>query len=86
MTRIVGVSAQQAGLGVKIAYWFTRRQIERLTGRETERMIEPLQMYARIPGLLRCYAKLEQATAKLHRVEERFRALAELKGGHTHEL
>jgi 4-carboxymuconolactone decarboxylase len=64
---------------VKIAYWFTRRQIAQLTGRETERMIEPVEMYARIPGLLRGYGQLEQATAKLQGVDQRFRALAELK-------
>jgi AhpD family alkylhydroperoxidase len=79
MARIVGVSTQQAGLRVRIAYWFTRRQIGRLTGRATDRMIEPLEMYARIPGLLHGYGTLEQATARLHGVEQRVRALAELK-------
>ena len=42
-------------------------------------MIEPLEMYAHVPGLLKAYAKLEQATAKLHRVPRRLHALAELK-------
>src|SRR5438270_5725554 len=79
MTRIVGVSAREAGPLVKLAYFFTRRQIARLTGRETERMIEPLEMYAHVPGLLRGYARLEQATARLHRFDERLKNLAELK-------
>jgi 4-carboxymuconolactone decarboxylase len=79
MTRIEGVSAREAGPLVKLAYFFTRRQIARLTGRETERMIEPLEMYAHVPGLLRGYARLEQATAKLHRFDERLKNLAELK-------
>jgi hypothetical protein len=79
MTRIAGVSAREAGPLVKLAYFFTRRQIARLTGRETERMIEPLEMYAHVPGLLRGYARLEQATAKLHRFDERLKNLAELK-------
>jgi hypothetical protein len=48
MTRIVGVSAPQAGLRVKIAYWSTRRQIGRPTGRETAHVIESLQI--RNPG------------------------------------
>jgi AhpD family alkylhydroperoxidase len=78
MTRIAGVSARDAGLRVKLAY-FTRRHIARLTGRETERMIEPLEMYAHAPGLLRGYGMLEQATAKLDRVDERLKVLAELK-------
>jgi hypothetical protein len=34
---------------VKIAYHFTRRSIGKLTGRETERMIEHVQMYAHVP-------------------------------------
>ena len=45
-------------------------------------MIEPVQMYAHVPVLFRGYAQLEQATAKLHRLDKRLHALAELKGGH----
>jgi AhpD family alkylhydroperoxidase len=77
--RIAGVSVHEAGPFVKIAYFFTRRSIARLTGREIERMIEPVGMYAHVPALLRGYARLEQATAKLHRVDERLRTLAALK-------
>jgi AhpD family alkylhydroperoxidase len=79
MARIKGVPSAQAGLQVKIAYHFTRRSIAKLTGRETEQMIEPLQMYAHVPVLFNGYAKLEQATAKLHRLDKRLHALAELK-------
>ena len=79
MTRIEGVSAREAGPYVKLAFHFTRRSLARLTGLEPEGIIEPLQMYAHVPGLLRGYARLEQATAKLHRVDKRLRALAELK-------
>ncbi len=64
---------------VKIAYYFTRRSIGKLTGRQTERMIEPLEIYAHVPVLFKGYAKLEQATAKLHRLDKRLHALAELK-------
>ena len=53
ITRITGVPSAQAGLYVKIAYHFTRRSIAKLTGRETDRMIEPLQPRARHrPGRL----------------------------------
>jgi AhpD family alkylhydroperoxidase len=79
MARIAGVSTHEAGPLVKLAYFFTRRHIARLSGRETERMIEPLELYAHLPGLLRGYARLEQATARLHRFDERLRNLAELK-------
>ena len=79
MARIKGVSSAQAGLYVKVAYHFTRSSIGKLTGRETERMIEPLEMYAHVPVLFKGYAKLEQATAKLHGLDKRLHALAELK-------
>lgn len=79
MSRINGVSSDRAGLYVKIGYRFTRRGIGKLTGREVERMIEPLEMYAHVPVLFKGIAKLEQATAKLHRLDQRFLALAELK-------
>jgi AhpD family alkylhydroperoxidase len=83
MTRIAGVSAGEAGLLVKLAYFFTRRYYKRLTGRETryinESMIEPLKMYAHEPGLLYGIAGLEMATARLHQLDEHLKYLAELK-------
>ena len=79
MARIPTVSARDASQEVKIALRFTRNGLAQLTGRETERMIEPLEMYAHAPGLLCGYGMLEQATAELDRVDKRFRALAELK-------
>jgi alkylhydroperoxidase family enzyme len=79
MARIAGVSARDAGLLTRIAYRFTRRHFARLTGREPECMIEPLEIYAHLPGLLRGYSKLEQATARLHGLGRRTDALAELK-------
>jgi AhpD family alkylhydroperoxidase len=77
--RMPGVSARQAGPYVKLAYYFTRRSLRRLTGRDPASMLEPLEIYAHLPGLLRGYAGLEQATAKLDRLDKRHRALAELK-------
>src|SRR5450631_567888 len=79
MARVNPVSNDQAGWSVRITYWFTRRAITRLTGRRTEAMIEPVQVYARIPALLRGYAKLEQATAGLNALPDRVKALAELR-------
>jgi len=79
MARIPGVPARQAGPYVRLVYYFTRRGISRLTGRSPEGMIEPIEIYAHVPGLLRGYAGLEQATAKLHHISKRLRALAELK-------
>jgi 4-carboxymuconolactone decarboxylase len=79
MARIAGVSGRQAGLRARVVYFFTRRNFAKLTGRAPERAIEPLEIYARLPGLLNGYGRLEQATAKLHRLDWRLQVLAELK-------
>lgn len=79
MTRISGVPGNKAGPYVRLIYFFARRSLAQLTGRQPEGIIEPLQMYAHLPSLLKGYAKLEQATAKLHGLDRRLHALAELK-------
>jgi AhpD family alkylhydroperoxidase len=79
MARITRVSPDAAEGDVALALRYTRDGLAALTGRETERMIEPIELYAHLPGLLRGYRALEQATAALDRVDKRLRALAELK-------
>ncbi|MGH3188878.1 MAG: carboxymuconolactone decarboxylase family protein [Streptosporangiaceae bacterium] len=79
MARITGVLPEKASLSVRIAFRFTRRAIARLTGRETQSMLEPLELYALVPSLFKGYTKLEQATAKAHRLDRRLHAPAELK-------
>jgi len=82
MARITGVTDRQAGLQVRMAYFFTRRMLARLAGRAVPDGIEPLRVYARVPGLLKGIGSLEQATAnraKLNRLDNRTRALAELR-------
>ena len=79
MTRIAGVPARKAGPLVRMIYGFTRRGLAQLAGRDLEHMLEPLEIYAQIPGLLLGYAMLEWATAQLGRVDTRLRCLAELK-------
>ena len=55
MTRIAGICARDAGPYVRLAYHLTGRSLARLTGREPERIIEALQMYAHVP---RCCAAM----------------------------
>ena len=78
-----GVSDRDAGLGAKIAFFFTKRKLAQMTGLETAGMLEPLRMYAHIPRLLNAYGKLEQAESKLDILSPRHRALAELKSATT---
>lgn len=83
MSRLQGVSDHDAGLGAKIAFFFTKRKLAQMAGLETAGMLEPLRMYAHIPRLLSAYGKLEQAESKLDILRPRHRALAELKAAAT---
>ncbi|HWX45686.1 MAG TPA: carboxymuconolactone decarboxylase family protein [Solirubrobacteraceae bacterium] len=71
MTRIDVVPARKAGPLVKITYRMTRRQFGR--------MMDPVAVYAHAPGLLLGYGMFEQASGKQRRVDERLKALAQLK-------
>ena len=79
MARIPGATAGELDQEVEVALQYARQGIAELTGREAERMIEPLEMYAHFPGLLHSYGALEQATAGLDSLDRRFHALVELK-------
>jgi AhpD family alkylhydroperoxidase len=79
MSRIDGVKAAKAGPLTRVILSVARRKTGQLTGRRTERMIEPLEVYAHRPRLLIGYGMMEDATARLHRVDERLKMLAELK-------
>ena len=83
MPRLQGVSDRDAGLGARIAFFFTRRKLAQMTGLQTAGMLEPLRLYAHIPRLLNAYGKLEQAESKLDILSPRHRALAELKSATT---
>jgi AhpD family alkylhydroperoxidase len=72
-------AARTTPVSVRLAYFFTRRALSRLTGRAPEGMLAPLQLYAHLPPLLRAYGSLEQATAKLDRLPRRLKGLAWLK-------
>jgi len=79
MARIAPLDPAGARLRTRIVYRLVRRGIAKATGTDTERVLTPLQMYAHLLGLFDGYVKLEQATAKLHGLDPRLHALAELK-------
>lgn len=79
MARLTGVPEDQAGAVMRVLYRLMRRGMRKLAGRSPERGLEPLEMFAVLPGLLRGYGRLEQATAKLHGTTRRTHALATLK-------
>jgi AhpD family alkylhydroperoxidase len=77
--RITGKPPEKAGPFMRLVGWIARRKTKQITGRETERMIEPINAYALLPRLLFGYGALEDATSKLHHVPERIKLVAELK-------
>jgi 4-carboxymuconolactone decarboxylase len=83
MARLPGVTDRDAGWSTRIAFFFMRRHFARLTGHETATMLDPVRVLAHIPKLLSGYGKLEQAVAKVHLLDLRHRALAELKSATT---
>jgi 4-carboxymuconolactone decarboxylase len=79
MSRIADLPGKQAGLLLRLTRGLARRKVKQLTGRESEGMIAPFEAYGRAPRLLFGIAMLEDATARLKRVPERLKVLAELK-------
>src|SRR5262245_34379663 len=79
MARIAPVAASDMSPDVETALRYTRMGLAEMTGRNPERMLEPLELYAHLPGLLGGLGALEQATAALHGLSKRHLALAQLK-------
>jgi AhpD family alkylhydroperoxidase len=77
--RIADLTRAEEGPVLRAVRRFARRKVKQMTGRETEGMLGPFEAYARTPRLLFGVGMLEDATARLNRVPERLKVLAELK-------
>jgi hypothetical protein len=80
LARIAGVPAGEAGIGVKLAYYFTPRGIAKLAGLETEQMLESLSLDLR--ALSEAAGRLRKARARDRQAQQR-RAAPERPGGVT---
>jgi alkylhydroperoxidase family enzyme len=82
MTRIQGVPQGQAGPIVKLVYWFMRKGMKKMTGREATRGsgIEPVEIWAHQPKMMSGMGKFQGAVRKGKTVDERLKYLVELKG------
>ena len=82
MARIDGVTQDQASPMVKLVYWFMRRGMKKLTGRDAAHGsgIEPIEIWAHQPKMLTGMGKFQQAVRKADGVDERIKNLVELKG------
>jgi alkylhydroperoxidase family enzyme len=82
MARIQGVAQGDAGLTVKLAYWYMRRAMRQMTGSEPRRGsgIEPIELWAHQPKMLSGMGKMEGAVRKGKSIDERLKHLIEAKG------
>jgi AhpD family alkylhydroperoxidase len=82
MARIEGVPNDQAGPMIKLVYWFMRRGMKKMTGREPARGsgIEPVEIWARQPKIMSGMGRFQGAVRKAHSVDDRTKNLVELKG------
>jgi alkylhydroperoxidase family enzyme len=82
MARIQGVPQDQAGPILKLVYRFMRRGMKKMTGRDAGHGsgIEPLEVWAREPKMMRGMGKFQQAVRNADGVDERIKNLVELKG------
>jgi AhpD family alkylhydroperoxidase len=82
MARIQGVPQDQAGPMVRLVYWFMRKGMKKLTGREAAHGsgIEPVEIWAHQPKMMSGMGKFQQAVRKGNAVDERLKYLVELKG------
>lgn len=79
MARIDPPRAQDLTEEVKLELDQTRSVIAQLTGRELERAIEPLELYAHVPAIFAAVQGLNKAGGDLTGLDMRLRALAHLK-------
>ncbi len=82
MARMQGVQQDQAGPVVKVVYWFVRKGMKKMTGREAAdgSGIEPVEIWAHQPKMMSGMGRFQQAVRKAHTVDERLKNLVELKG------
>jgi AhpD family alkylhydroperoxidase len=83
MARIDGVQQADAGMKVKLVYWFMRRGMSKMTGRapaDGHSGIEPIEIWAHQPKMLAGMGKFQQAVRSAKTVDERLKNLVELKG------
>jgi hypothetical protein len=77
MARIDGIEANQASWLTRVFYWFTRRALRRITGKD--RLPEPVKIMAYQPALLRAVGRMEMAQGAARTVDPKLKILAGLR-------
>jgi 4-carboxymuconolactone decarboxylase len=77
MAYMKGVEPSEAGWFTRMVYWFVRRQIGKLTGKD--RLVEPIKIAAHHPRLLKAVGQMEGGQAAAHSVPAELKMLAGLQ-------
>ena len=77
MTRMRGVSATEAPLGLRLVYLYVRKKVARIAGRAV--LPEPIQVTAHHPRLLRATAHMEMGQEAALWVPARLKLLASVQ-------
>jgi hypothetical protein len=72
-----GVEPSEAGWFTRLIYWFVRRQIRKLTGKD--RVVEPVKIAAHHPRLLKAVGQMEGGQAAAHSVPAELKMFASLQ-------
>jgi AhpD family alkylhydroperoxidase len=79
MPRIQPLNRDELPLWLRLAYPLLKRGMSKLTGSSPEGGLDAIAVYAYAPGLLKGIGKLEQVTAKQHRVDYKLKCLAQVR-------
>jgi hypothetical protein len=77
MAYLKGIEPAEAGWFTRLVYWFVRRKIGKLTGKD--RLVEPIKIAAHHPRLLKAVGQMEGGQAAAHSVPAELKMLASLQ-------
>jgi 4-carboxymuconolactone decarboxylase len=72
-----GIEPAEAGWFTRLIYWFVRRKMGQLTGKN--RLVEPVKVAAHHPRLLKALGQMESGQAAARSVPARLKMLASLQ-------
>jgi AhpD family alkylhydroperoxidase len=79
MSRIKGVQAGWSKPLLALIYWMTRRHMREIAENQTNRAIEPAEVYGHLPGVLIGYGIFVSAAEKQSHVDRRLKGLVVVK-------
>lgn len=77
MARMKGIEARDAGWMTRLVYWFVRRQIRKITGKD--RLTEAIKIVAHHPRLMKAVGQMEMGQGAARQVPANLKSLASLK-------